>query len=1103
MQPFNVLKTPLNNPGFHLIEASAGSGKTYSISFIVLRLIAEQQIDPHNISITTFTRSATAQLRQRIRTVLYQSLHALEHGNCEEETINNWVEQLDDKAHHQALQAVYAACQQLENFVILSNDGLFQYLIRSHIPQLQYVLNNDDPVDESQITPLINRMLYEKSYQQWAQQSTTAERLFIMLFPYPDTSIESIPLYLKPLKTKLPSVDTLRLKIVKIIENTTLFAEFEPIVQQIAQHQGLSGNLKGVANRLYQVVKFFAKITNFFPQNFTIWLDRDAKYTTLLPLIVTKHKPEATQIIAPFAAHIAQLTELHALIVQYKAAQRQQWFESMEQLCYQQMIEQEQWSYASVQYQLFQHLEQNSISPVNGVFKHIIVDEFQDSNPRQWYILKRLLHKDGSGFLIGDPKQAIYRFRAADLSVYFAAKQQCSQHYHLASNWRSQPQLVLAVNQIFDQDNSFAHPQMEFQSTSAKRPQENGTATFVAWFNEQNELAACPADGAPNSALQQQVIKQCKQAMTKGITATDIMILVGTNAEAHRIYQSLSAHHIPATLQRSHGNNHYLRRMLWLVECIERSTQNSAKSRYLFQHGILLQPETISVEMVDKVLNALPAIYQTRGILGVWRYLLATTPIAENWQNFDDAVGLDFIQHCCAHLQQTFSENATKNSNIGDNSAQLKKEIYAFFEHRIDLATQAGSVRVLTYHGAKGLEASVVICPYLIQKEAIKKGKKQSYYLVNDPANGALSVDLLKQQEQSRQQEQLAEDLRQCYVALTRACDQLIVFLYDFGDTTLSGLLHYKDERLKSLPEWQQRWSEWQFNIATDELIDDVSIDAQSAAKAANLEPIIANYTQTSFTAFSRSHHFSPTITATDDLPIGAESGNVIHQALEVLLSDNEQLENFQRAPHEHTVFIENLLIEHGIDKQLAALFIDNINQIIQLQIPVLGANLHTLASTHPICCEMSFNLFLSQYCSSQQLATKSKQFPSQWALSPPNNALSKGLFNGFIDLVIEINNRYWIIDYKTNTLEGYDEPNLQSAMQHNDYGWQASFYLLALHRYLQRRLPGYSIENNLGGAIYLFVRGIKQTAGNGIYTLPTDLSWIQHLDKIIGTTQQ
>jgi exodeoxyribonuclease V beta subunit len=108
-----------------------------------------------------------------------------------------------------------------------------------------------------------------------------------------------------------------------------------------------------------------------------------------------------------------------------------------------------------------------------------------------------------------------------------------------------------------------------------------------------------------------------------------------------------------------------------------------------------------------------------------------------------------------------------------------------------------------------------------------------------------------------------------------------------------------------------------------------------------------------------------------------------------------------------------------------------------------------------------------------------------------------QGLLTGFMDLVFEHAGRYYVLDYKSNKLAAYAPADLAQGLLAHRYDVQFSLYLLALHRLLQARLPGYDYETHMGGAVYLFARGIDQ-AGAGVFAHRPVLAMIEALDAAL-----
>jgi exodeoxyribonuclease V beta subunit len=115
------------------------------------------------------------------------------------------------------------------------------------------------------------------------------------------------------------------------------------------------------------------------------------------------------------------------------------------------------------------------------------------------------------------------------------------------------------------------------------------------------------------------------------------------------------------------------------------------------------------------------------------------------------------------------------------------------------------------------------------------------------------------------------------------------------------------------------------------------------------------------------------------------------------------------------------------------------------------------------------------------------------------NNVL-QGMLSGFMDLVLQHDGRYWVLDYKSNLLVDYQAPHLSAAILAKRYEVQYVLYTLALHRLLQSRLPNYRYEQHMGGTVYLFLRGIDSPHA-GVHTLRPAWALIDQLDSLFAKT--
>jgi exodeoxyribonuclease V beta subunit len=229
--------------------------------------------------------------------------------------------------------------------------------------------------------------------------------------------------------------------------------------------------------------------------------------------------------------------------------------------------------------------------------------------------------------------------------------------------------------------------------------------------------------------------------------------------------------------------------------------------------------------------------------------------------------------------------------------------------------------------------------------------------------------------------------------------------------------------------------------------------------------------------------------------PRGATPGNFLHDQLEWLAAEDFALDTSPALQQQLLRRCERQGFGHRGADVLAWL-----RKVTSRRLPPLGASLAELRVRLP---EMEFWLpsrslpsaRIDELCRLHLLHGRPRPALPQREL--------RGLLMGFADLVFEHGGRYWVLDYKSNYLgprdADYDADALEAAMAGHRYDVQAGLYLLALHRLLRRRLgDAYRPEAQLGGAVYLFLRGLHGPEG-GCCTVPADPAFLDALDRSLG----
>jgi len=144
----------------------------------------------------------------------------------------------------------------------------------------------------------------------------------------------------------------------------------------------------------------------------------------------------------------------------------------------------------------------------------------------------------------------------------------------------------------------------------------------------------------------------------------------------------------------------------------------------------------------------------------------------------------------------------------------------------------------------------------------------------------------------------------------------------------------------------------------------------------------------------------------------------------------------------------------------------------------------------------MEFNLEVA-HVSAAALDQRIQSHVLEGAPRPALQArVMQGMLTGSMDLVLQHDGRYWVVDYKSNKLPSYDPFTLQDAVLHKRYDVQYVLYTLALNRLLKVRLPGYDYAQHMGGAVYLFLRGIH-AEGAGVHACRPPQALIEALDAL------
>ncbi len=777
-----------------------------------------------------------------------------------------------------------------------------------------------------------------------------------------------------------------------------------------------------------------------------------------------------------------------------------------------------------------------------------LIDEFQDTDPVQWEVFHRCHASGGRLVVVGDPKQAIYRFRGADLDAYLAAVAGVPAR-QLTINRRSDPKLVTAVQALIGRA---GEPFLVSRIALAPVVGVPDPARGRLEDDDQPLTVLLPFDDSRPESPSDVVASEIVRLLANGqAQPRDCAVLVRTREQARTTQAALRRRGVPATVAVD-GD------VLDSPAASELRAVLTALARPRDGYALRLALATRAWGLDAAAIAGLVADDQA------WQFLVEQLELHHRrWQRHGLTAAIDGWAAAVGALDRfaTLAEgerwltdwrHAVEVLHAAATASGLRPAtLLAWWERRgaddaesrrLRLEGDASAVRVLTMHVAKGLEFPIVFCPYL----GLRTDRPDEGVLVAD-ANGArlvLGGPGLEAAEAAVAAEDDAEQLRLAYVALTRARLRCYVLWGmwsrskghwhqplqsalgwwlrpqdqgrdDWLAATGKGapdreqLLHDTFEQVTTLQEAghaivmrtarcdETRWQEPVPVIAGDGLRS-----LPPVARAGLDVP----RTVTSFTGLlggdaapERRHGDEPQLpTLAEDQPPdglralarGADVGDALHHAIEAwdFLSDPSPA--VRTALHPLGLDVSGPRQPHAADP--VALVATTLRALAELPIQQGDRVLQLAAVPERLRrAEWEFHLPLARVRPARVL-----DLIVQHAAVPPavlaglprlrEAAPGGGFLKGFVDLLAGAGDAWWVLDWKSNHLgdrvEDYAAERLWPAMIGHSYLVQALIYLLALHRHLRHRLGAtYSYDRHVAGAAWIFLRGVD--AGQGVWT--------------------
>lgn len=839
----NPLDFPLS--GTRLIEASAGTGKTYTIAALYVRLILghgqnqdktlpSRNLLPPDILVVTFTDAATKELRERIRARLTQAASYFRDQLILAEP-DNFLEQLRNSYTSDdwptCARQLELAANWMDESAVYTIHGWCNRMLQQHAFDSGSLFRQEVNTDDTELLNQVVRdywrtffyPLSEISCQVPLKLADSPEALTKLLKPLlSETEALGLECLVTDIATVFKSWETWEKKRRELEKQARyLWAtdkiELEKLLKNASENRWLNGNQ-------YRQATFNSKLSDlgaWAQRGINQDIDTLAKFgqQRLLSGLVNAHKDKnlqlqhsAFQAIDDLAGHVEQETEVTETLTLHAIHWIRNRYDTEKQRA-------AHMTFDDMLTRLDKALQSESGERLASVIRQqypiALIDEFQDTDPVQYRIFANLYPANvdnGLGcFMIGDPKQAIYSFRGADIYTYLKAHQvTAGRHYTLGTNFRSTKALVSAVNQVFFAADQQTEGAFQFKSKQANplpfiavdakgRKEEwviNGeiapALTLWHWdspdavgmpdYREQMaEVAASEIVRLLNCANQGQTGFTSQSGVIQALQPSDIAILVRSGTEAKAIRNALGRRRLRSVYLSErdsiYATNEASDLLIWLKALAD--PRNERKVRAALSTAVLgwsyqaLHQLTIDEPGWEQQLERFLG-YQQRwqqdGILPTLRQLMNDYGLHARLLTENDGERcLTNLLHLAELLQQASAQLEGEQALIRHLAEEVAAAGQAAEENIIRLESDANLIKIITIHKSKGLEYPLVFLPFICSFREVSSRYSHYYRYHDDRQN--LCIDLSKDDaiKNISDRERLQEDLRLFYVAITRA----------------------------------------------------------------------------------------------------------------------------------------------------------------------------------------------------------------------------------------------------------------------------------------------------------------------------------------------
>jgi len=1102
---FIVLEESLTDS--KLIEASAGTGKTYSVAILVLRLILEKKIPIEKILMVTFTKAAVAELETRIRKFIrlgYKHVSdqiALKADDKIRIVIENAPGNIDDKK-----DLLNKAVQSLDNLSVMTIHSFCQSTIG------EFTFETNQSFDYEILTDDFEML-------QLASEKYTREVLNCLDYHQFEEIIKDLKLKsLSPLLKKY-------LQGMTFIDSDTFIELSEIDKNEREKRQILQNKIECDLKKIQEV--------NIGPRT-DLGKNRGASDIFLPQFIKYCCVQKKKEFIKLFDFIYYNAGKDYSEALDLKNITYLNFFNKSKEL-----IDNLKYSKGFITYDdqiktIYKALDNESFKEkLAHKYEAVFIDEFQDTDSYQYEIFSQVFSGNSVLFYIGDPKQSIYGWRGADLDTYKAAKRAVGEDAILTmnTNFRSTKRMIDALNRLLNPGggfNMFKDDQINYINVTQGALDlgeltdgDKAVPPITVWNFDQDDFKTNYA------AVAQEIYRLLSGDVRlngQRIMPKDIGVLVREGKEGDKIKNSLAQLDIPSVKRDDTKilESDEARMIRYLVKAVV-SPNRGAINRALNLSYFGFDTEALKTLNDEKHIELFTELRKTLGEIGIYNMIssfLTTYGIRDRCMQ--DVLGqrvltnINQIAEILHKIEKQFKYTPDelliwmdRNSDDGED-----------YEQRIE--SDEDAVQISTIHKAKGLEYKIVFAPFLSmipKRKLLEKGnvndfKRGSEYFFTLNHAGLSPADQIIFDEQKEQ-----ENRRLIYVALTRAVYKCYISLVPRNyrnnpvGSSLSEILdHYPNNfdliEIRQMPRDAFEKIDLLYKSQVDK-----PLFAPREKPAIEIKNTFGIH---SYSALSKAHYSAPFEKAGlgsaqnydqfifQDLGRGANVGTALHSIFERLRFSKPK--TWMETILDASKYYPNIIKLKDEKKRTES----NLDHVYQMVNHVMRAQINLPGSEQFALCELDDQRKLPELGFYFSVDKVNRQVINQYVgedATMGGETDIEGLMTGFMDLVFEHKERYYILDWKSNHLgndvKNYGNDGMEEAMTGSNYHLQYMIYTVALKRWLEKKIAGFDFDKHFGGVIYVFLRGVREGGQTGIYRKRPEKDQIEALDSALSAWRQ